>query len=303
MEEISLKDLLEAGCHFGHQVPRWNPRASSFIYTSRDNIHIIDLVKTKSGLETAAEFIKSIASQGQRIIFVGTKRQAKAVVKEESKRVGANYLITRWLGGLLTNWDQIKKNIDKLASMKKEQSSGGWANFTKKEQLLKEREMTKLEGLYGGIADLTSIPSVLFLVDIRKEESAVREAIRTGVKTVAIVDTNANPDLIDYPIPGNDDATGSIKLICTYLADAYLEGKSVFAKATADKQEKNIEPEKKVETEEKKIEEKEQKETKETEPKKKVVKPARNASQSDAGGEKPVKKSDGRKTQKTRKSD
>lgn len=238
MKTVSLKELLEAGSHFGHQVPRWNPRASSFIYTARDDVHIIDLAKTKEGLEQAAAFVKATASLGGSIIFVGTKRQAKGIVEQEAKRVKALYLVTRWLGGLLTNWDQIKKNLEKLGKMREEKVKNIWQEFTKKEQLFKERELAKLEDLYGGIADLVQLPTALFLVDIRKEEAAVREAIKTGVKTVAIVDTNANPDLIDYPIPANDDAVGSIKLITSYLADAYEEGKKLFEKKEEKEKEK-----------------------------------------------------------------
>lgn len=230
MREISLKELLEAGCHFGHQVPRWNPRASPFIYTARDNVHIIDLAKTKEGLEQAAEFVKTLAAEGKTIIFVGTKRQARGIVEEEAKRAGAFYLVVRWLGGLLTNWEQIKKNLERLVKMRAEKKAGGWQEFTKKEQQLKEKELAKLEKLYGGIADLAELPQALFLVDIRKEEAAVKEAIKTGVTTVAIVDTNANPDLIDYPIPANDDAVGSIRLIVSYIAQAFEEGRKLFEK-------------------------------------------------------------------------
>lgn len=230
MREISLKELLEAGCHFGHQAPRWNPRAQGFIYTARDGIHIIDLAKTKEGLAAAADFVKDLSTQEKSIIFVGTKRQARGIVEEEAKRVGAFFLATRWPGGLLTNWGEIKKNLEKLLRMRIEKKEGSWAKFTKKEQLLLERELGKLESLYGGIAELSNLPTALFLVDVRKEESAVREAIKTGVTTIGIIDTNANPDLIDYPIPANDDATGSIRVITNYLADAYQKGRKLFEK-------------------------------------------------------------------------
>lgn len=230
MRDIALKELLEAGCHFGHQVSRWNPRAASFIYTARDDIHIIDLAKTKEGLEAASAFIKDTAANGGSIIFVGTKRQARGIVSQEAKRVGAMFLTARWLGGLLTNWEQIKKNLEKLGKMRQEKKAGDWEKFTKKEQLLKEKELAKLEDLYGGIAELDNLPAALFLVDVRKEEAAVREALKMGVKTVAIVDTNANPDVVDYPIPANDDAVGSIKFITSYLADAFEEGRKVYEK-------------------------------------------------------------------------
>lgn len=230
MRQVSLRELLEAGCHFGHQVPRWNPRAKSFIYTARDGVHIIDLAKTREGLEKAADFVKTIASQGKTIIFVGTKRQAKGIVEEETKRAKAMCLVSRWPGGLLTNWEQIKKNLDKLLKMRAEKKAGAWEKFTKKEQQLLEKQLSKLEILYGGIADLSSLPEALFIIDSRKEEGAVKEALKTGVRTVAIVDTNANPDIIDYPIPANDDAVGSIKLITAYLVDAYIEGKELLNK-------------------------------------------------------------------------
>lgn len=230
MKDVSLKDLLEAGCHFGHQVARWNPRAASFIYASRDGVHIIDLVKTKAGLEAAADFVKTLAAEGQTLIFVGTKRQAKAIVEAEAKRASAFYLVARWPGGLLTNFGQIKKNLEKLVKRRQEKKEGVWQKFTKKEQGLLEKELAKLEGLYGGIANLDQLPGALFLVDMKKEEAAVREADKTGVKTIALVDTNGNPDQIDYPIPANDDAIGSIKLIISFLADAYLEGKGLLGK-------------------------------------------------------------------------
>ncbi len=254
MKDISLKDLLEAGCHFGHQIPRWNPRAASFIYTQRDGIHIIDLAKTKEGLEAAAAFVKTTAASGGTMIFVGTKRQARNIVEEEAKRVGAFFLVTRWLGGLLTNWEQIKKNLDKLRRMREEKDKNLWEKFTKKEQLEKARELAKLEVLYGGIADLNAFPQALFLVDLHKEDSAVKEAIKTGVKALGIVDTNANPDSIDYPIPANDDAVGSIKLITSYIADAYLEGRQEYEKK--EKQEKGPQAEPKKEKKETTKEEK-----------------------------------------------
>jgi len=255
MREITLKELLEAGCHFGHQVPRWNPKARSFIYAARDGIHIIDLAKTKEGIEQAAAFVKTTAAEGRPIIFVGTKRQARGIVGEEAKRVGTAFLVKRWIGGLLTNWWEIKKNLERLREMREDlfgdkQGKAG-QKFTKKEQQILEKELAKLEDLYGGIAELSDLPGALFLVDIRKEESAVREATKTGVKVVGIVDTNANPDLIDFPIPANDDALGSIKFIVGYLADAFEEGKRLFEKkpvsapasggATAGKEEKKVE--------------------------------------------------------------
>ncbi|MBI4999355.1 30S ribosomal protein S2, partial [Candidatus Gottesmanbacteria bacterium] len=192
--------------------------------------------------EQAAAFVKTTAAEGGKIIFVGTKRQARGIVEEEGRRCGALYLVSRWLGGLLTNWEQIKKNLEKLKKMREEKNKSLLQKFTKKEQQLKEKELAKLENLYGGIAELNNLPQALFaeklclfLIDIRKEEAAVREAAKMGIKTVAIVDTNANPDLIDYPIPANDDAVGSIKLIVSYLADAYEEGKKLGEKKATQK--------------------------------------------------------------------
>lgn len=226
MQPISLKDLLEAGCHFGHQVARWNPRAKTFIYSNRDGVHIIDLAKTKEGLEAASAFIKTTASNGGAVIFVGTKRQARSIIEEEARGVGALYLIERFPGGLLTNWDQMKKNLEKLNRMREEKKNDGWKEFTKKEQLLLDRALIKLEKLYGGVASLKGMPAALVLVDIKKEDGAVREALRMSVPTVALTDTNTNPDAIDYPIPANDDALGSIKFIIHYLAESYKQGLS-----------------------------------------------------------------------------
>lgn len=240
MQPISLKDLLEAGCHFGHQVSRWNPRAKDFIYTERDGVHIIDLAKTKEGLEAAAAFVKTTASQGGTVIFVGTKRQARAIIQEEAKACGALYLIERFPGGLLTNWSEIKKNLDKLNRMREEKTNDSWAKFTKKEQLMLSRELLKLEVLYGGVAGLKGLPQAIFLVDIKKEEGAVREAARMEVLTIAICDTNTNPDTIDYPIPANDDALGSIKFITHSLAEAFKEGKEIFEKTKAAESEKPL---------------------------------------------------------------
>lgn len=244
MQPISLKDLLEAGCHFGHQVSRWNPRAKEFIYAERDGVHIIDLAKTKKGLEEAAEFIKTTASHGGTIIFVGTKRQARAIIQEEARASNALYLIERFPGGILTNWSEIKKNLDKLNRMRVEKVDGTWSKFTKKEQLMLSRELLKLEKLYGGVANLKGKPEAIFLVDIKKEEGAVREAVRMEVLTIAIVDTNTNPDAIDYPIPANDDALGSIKFITHYLAEAYKEGTEIFKKTKADQAVKLVQSDK-----------------------------------------------------------
>lgn len=261
MREITLEELLEAGCHFGHQVTRSNPRARDFIYEARDNIHIIDLAKTKQCLEEAGEFIKSLGGKEEsRIIVVGTKRQAKGIIEEEIKRVykevgsinqkgsggqqlepqamagGLFYVTSRWVGGLLTNFSEVSKNFEKLKKLSEDLKNEDLkAKYTKKEMGLWAKERQKLEGMYGGVADLKEKPDALFIIDSHLESLAVKEARRMGVATVAIVDTNADPDIIDYPIPANDDAVGSIKLITSYIIDAWIEGrKSKETKGTKE---------------------------------------------------------------------
>jgi small subunit ribosomal protein S2 len=232
MEKVTLEELLEAGCHFGHQVTRSNPKAREFIYEARDNIHIIDLVKTKQGLEEAAVFVKTLASKGGSLIIVGTKRQARGIVEEEIKKAPDVFYVTnRWVGGLLTNFSEVSKNFKKLKEISDNlQNEEFKAKYTKKEIGLWERERQKLEGLYGGVKTLTKNPDALFIIDSHLEDLAVREAMRMGVTTVAIVDTNADPNIIDYPIPANDDAVGSIKLITSYIVDAWVEGKELVEK-------------------------------------------------------------------------
>ncbi len=213
MAHVSLRELLEAGVHFGHQVKRWNPKMAPFIFGARDGIHIVDLAKTQEKLEEAYQFLKEVASQGKVVIFVGTKKQAQGIVKEEAIRVGAMHLTERWIGGLLTNWEQIKKNLQKLADLKEKKANGELAKFTKKENVLFDREIAKLERYLGGVADLKGMPGALFIVDCKKEENAVREAIAKEVPVAAICDTNGNPELMNWPISGNNDASKSIKQI------------------------------------------------------------------------------------------
>jgi len=227
MRTVTLEELLAAGCHFGHQVTRSNPKARDFIYEARDNIHIIDLAKTKQGLEEAAAFIKALASKGGSLIIVGTKRQARAIVEEEVKKAPDIFYITnRWVGGLLTNFQEVSKNFRKyhdfITDLKDDELK---SKYTKKEIGGWDKERKKLEILYGGVANITKKPDALFIIDSHLENLAVREALATGVPTVAIVDTNADPSLIDYPIPANDDAVGSIKLIVSYIIDAWTEGR------------------------------------------------------------------------------
>ena len=227
MRTITLEELLAAGCHFGHQVTRSNPKAREFIYESRDNIHIIDLAKTKEGLEEAGSFIKDLASKNGTLIIVGTKRQAKGIVEEELKRAPDIFYITnRWVGGLLTNFSEVSKNFEKLKTLSENlKNEEIKAKYTKKEIGLWEKERQKLERAYGGVSSIKGKPDAIFIVDSHFEDLAVREAAKMSVATVAIVDTNADPNAIDYPIPANDDAVGSIKLIVSYIIDSWVEGR------------------------------------------------------------------------------
>lgn len=243
MREITLEELLEAGCHFGHQVTRSNPKARDFIFESRDNIHIIDLAKTKEGLEDAATFIKDLAGkQGSSLLIVGTKRQARGIVEEALRGVqeknagdGLFYIVNRWVGGLLTNFSEVSKNFKKLEDINSNlQNEEIKAKYTKKEIGLWAKEKEKLLSLYGGVKNIPQKPDALFIIDTHLEELAVKEAMMMGVKTVGIVDTNADPNAIDYPIPANDDALGSLKLIISYIMDAWIEGRKL-AKDAKDK--------------------------------------------------------------------
>ncbi len=229
MREITLEELLEAGCHFGHQVTRSNPKARDFIFEARDNIHIIDLAKTKEGLVEAAAFIKDLASKNGVLVVVGTKRQAQDIVKEEVSRANDNnlfYITNRWVGGLLTNFQEVSKNFKKYADFVTDlQDDEVKARYTKKEIGGWAKESHKLENLYGGVAKMTKKPDALFIIDSHLENLAVREALATRVPTVALVDTNADPAIIDYPIPANDDAVGSIKLTVSFIIDAWIEGR------------------------------------------------------------------------------
>lgn len=228
MREITLKELLEAGCHFGHQVIRSNPKAREFVYTSRDKIQIIDLAKTKEGLEKAAAFVMDIAAKSGKIIFVGTRRQARTIISEEAKRCGVYFVAKRWIGGLLTNWEEVKKNLKKMEDLRENLKSDKW---TKKEKVLFEKKLRKLGSIYGGLEGISVRPEALFIVDTRKEDGAVREANKMGIPVVGIVDTNSNPEVVDYPIPANDDAVKSIQLITGHLADAIIEGRQLSEKA------------------------------------------------------------------------
>ena len=228
---VSLKELIESGAHFGHQSRRWNPKMAPYLYEIREGVHIFDLTKTKEKLEAALNVLKNAGKEGKTILFVGTKKQAKEKVKEIAQETKAFYITERWLGGILTNFEQIKKSTAKLADMKAKFEGGEYKNFTKKEKLLLEREMGRLERFFGGISEMKNIPDLIVIVDVKKELGTVREALVRGVTTIGIVDSNSNPVDIDYPIPMNDDATKAIEYVLTLMGDAILEGKGVKSKS------------------------------------------------------------------------
>ncbi|MGB9839928.1 30S ribosomal protein S2 [Thermovenabulum sp.] len=225
MSIISMKQLLEAGVHFGHQTRRWNPKMKEYIFTERNGIYIIDLQKTVKKLEEAYEFVKNLSAEGGKILFVGTKKQAQESVMEEAKRCDMFYVNQRWLGGMLTNFRTIRKRVERLKELEKMEQEGTFDVLPKKEVLNLKREKERLEKYLGGIKEMNSLPDALFIVDPRKEKIAVSEARKLNIPIVAIVDTNCDPDEIDYVIPGNDDAIRAVKLIAEKIADAVLEGK------------------------------------------------------------------------------
>lgn len=225
MSVITMKQLLEAGVHFGHQTRRWNPKMSTYIYMERNGIYIIDLQQTVKKFEEAYEFIKNVVADGKSILFVGTKKQAQETIKEEAQRCEMFYVNQRWLGGMLTNYKTINQRVKRLKNLEKMEEEGAFEVLTKKEvaKLLNERE--RLERFLGGIKNMNKLPGAVFVVDPRKERIAVAEARKLNIPVVAIVDTNCDPDEVDYVIPGNDDAIRAVKLISSKIADAALEGK------------------------------------------------------------------------------
>ena len=225
MSVITMKQLLEAGVHFGHQTRRWNPKMAEYIYTERNGIYIINLQKTVKKIVEAYDFIKQVAEDGEDILFVGTKKQAQESIKEEAERVGMYYVNARWLGGMLTNFKTIRKRIERLNQLKKMEEDGTFDLLTKKEATKLKLEIEKLEKYLGGIKDMKKLPGALFVVDPRKEKIAVAEAKKLGIPVVAIVDTNCDPDEVDYVIPGNDDAIRAVKLIASTMANAVMEGR------------------------------------------------------------------------------
>ena len=223
MSVVSMKQLLEAGVHFGHQTRRWNPKMAEYIFTERNGIYIIDLQKTVKKLDDAYMFVRDLAANGENVLFVGTKKQAAESIREEAERAGAYYVNARWLGGMLTNFKTIRRRIDRLAQLRKMQEDGTFERLPKKEVVKLELEIEKLEKFMGGIKDMNKLPGALFIVDPRKEHIAVAEAHKLGIPIVAIVDTNCDPDEIDYVIPGNDDAIRAVRLIASTMADAISE--------------------------------------------------------------------------------
>jgi small subunit ribosomal protein S2 len=230
-DTATIKQLLEAGAHFGHQTGRWHPRMKGYIFTKRNGIHIIDLEKTAVMLDKACAFIRDVVAQGETILFVGTKKQAQESVQEEATRCGMYYVNQRWLGGMLTNFATIQARVDQLVRLEDQQARGELGRLTKKEILKIGDKIERLNKQMGGFKEMTALPGTLFIIDPTKERIALAEAKRMGIPVVAIVDTNCNPDEIDHPIPANDDAIRAIKLICTKIADAVLESKAGLATA------------------------------------------------------------------------
>ena len=225
MAVVSMKQLLEAGVHFGHQTRRWNPKMAQYIYTERNGIYIIDLHKTVKKLEEAYSFVRELAANGESILFVGTKKQAQDAIKEESEKVGQFYVNARWLGGMLTNFKTMRTRIDRLAQLRKMEADGTFAMLPKKEVIKHQGEIAKLEKYLGGVKDMKKLPGAVFVVDPRKERNAIAEARKLHIPVVAIVDTNCDPDEVDYVIPGNDDAIRAIRLIAATMANAVTEGR------------------------------------------------------------------------------
>ena len=225
MSVVAMKQLLEAGVHFGHQTRRWDPKMAEYIFQARNGIHIIDLQKTSKKLDEAYAFVKEQVEEGKKVLFVGTKKQAQECVKEAAQKCGMYYVDQRWLGGMLTNFDTIQKRIQRLKELEEMEENGTFDVLPKKEVILLKKEMSKLERNLGGIKDMEKVPGVVFLVDPKKERIAILEAKKLNIPVVGLVDTNCNPEELDYPIPGNDDAIRSVRLIADVISNAVIEGK------------------------------------------------------------------------------
>ena len=249
MAVVAMKQLLEAGVHFGHQTRRWDPKMAEYIFQARNGIHIIDLQKTSKKIDEAYEFLRSEAEEGKTVLFVGTKKQAQECIKEAAQKCGMYYVDQRWLGGMLTNFDTIKTRIQRLKDIEAMQEDGTFDVLPKKEVILLKKEMEKLQTNLGGIKNMEGMPGVIFLVDPKKEYNAINEAKKLDIPTVGIVDTNCNPEVLDYPIPANDDAIRAVKLITDVMANAVIEGKqgesfeSVLSEDSEETEIENKEPE------------------------------------------------------------
>ena len=228
MEMTVIRQLLEAGAHFGHQTKRWNPKMKRFIFGSRSGIYIIDLEKTEQHLKAACDFLEDLAAKGQRILYVGTKKQAKPILESEAQRAGMPYVVNRWLGGTMTNFPTIKANIDRLRELRKQKADGFFERISKKDAKQLSRQLERLEEHFAGLAEMDRLPGCLFVVDIKREEIAVREPNRLNIPIVAICDTNADPDQVTYPIPGNDDAIRSIQLFVSSITESVMAGRRRF---------------------------------------------------------------------------
>jgi small subunit ribosomal protein S2 len=226
MSKITQEELLEAGVHFGHLTRKWNPKMAPYIFMEKNGIHLIDLNKTAVKLEESAEALKNIVKSGRKVLFVATKKQAKEIIETEAARVNMPFVTERWLGGMLTNFTTVRKSIKKMQSIDKMATDGTYQNINKKERLMLEREKAKLQRLFGGIADLNRLPAALFICDIKREHIAIAEAKKLNIPTFAIVDTNSDPTVVDFPIPANDDAAKSISLIAKVMTNAIAEGLS-----------------------------------------------------------------------------
>lgn len=230
MIDVKLEQLLEAGAHFGHQARRWNPKMEKYLFGVRDGIHVFDLVKTREQLMQALDVLQKASAENKFILFVGTKKQAKEKLTEMAQNVGCMYVNRRWMGGTLTNFNQIQKSLRAMADLRKKLEGGEFADYTKKERLLIERKIQDLEKSFGGIADMDRLPDLMVIVDIHHEKAAVAEAKKTGVPVIGVVDSNSDPNQVDYPIPMNDDATSALDFVINLFGEAVLEGKKGTAK-------------------------------------------------------------------------
>lgn len=243
MAKVTMEDLLKAGVHFGHITRRWNPKMKEFIFMEKNGIHVIDLRKTLKAIDAALEAVKNTIEQGYEVLFVGTKKQAKEILKQEALRAGQPFMVERWLGGTLTNFQTIRKSIRHLESLEKKAVDGTYEKITKKERLMIEREKAKMKKVFEGIQNMKRLPGALFIIDVKKEEIAVKEANKLNIPIIAVVDTNCDPDPIDYPIPGNDDSTKSIRLFAKLVADTIIETRQYVEAQKKEEEQVEVEAE------------------------------------------------------------